>query len=75
MYPELVSEFYAHMQFIKDTCGNLKCLATYVQGKKIVIDQTVLLDALKLDPNMLRLPKINHYVTSVADTVINFLNL
>lgn len=36
VYAELVNEFYAHMEFIKDAHGTLHNKATYVQGRKIV---------------------------------------
>lgn len=74
VYPELVSEFYADMEFIKDVVGTLHSMATYVQGRKIVLDQTILLEAFGLDPCMLNLPKINHYVFPLDDSVINCLD-
>lgn len=57
VYLELVSEFYDHMEFIKDV-GTLHSIATYVQGRKIVRHRTILLEAFDLDPCMLNLPKV-----------------
>lgn len=45
-----------------------------MQGRKIVINHTILLEALDFDSSMLNLPKINHYVSPLDTSVINCLN-
>lgn len=62
IYPNLIAEFYSHMEFSNDSSGFLKTITTCIQGQTYIIDELFLVNALQLSPSTIELPRINSYL-------------
>lgn len=63
IFPQLLFEFYSHLEFLRNDEGLLLGIRTFVQGEEIYLDEELLVEILGLGEDALTKTRFNGYLT------------